>query len=238
MFNEEEFAKLNFKNAKIIVPRKSIGDSGVAYRLRKREILREYGVVFDIFSVDYKPTADVKERYNNYNRLLSTAEDYISEHKEVPNEILESIKQESFWYNKLVYGLSEAETQNIINEAKLVKRLSEVDLAHTGHTIPYRMSRQEALFRMSVIDELKKVGVAFDVYSDIKLSKKDKDRADAYNSLLSKAYDILNTGESLPQDLSNQIKSESFWYNKVVLGISEEETQRMIEEACNVTSNQ
>lgn len=117
------------------------------------------------------------------------------------------------------------------------ERLKGVDLAHTGHTIPYRMSRQEALFRMSVIDELKKVGVAFDVYSDIKLSKKDKDRADAYNSLLSKAYDILNTGESLPQDLSSQIKSESFWYNKVVLGISEEETQRMIEEVCNATSN-
>lgn len=36
------------------------------------------------------------------------------------------------------------------------ERLKGVDLAHTGHTIPYRMSRQEALLRMSVIDELKK----------------------------------------------------------------------------------
>lgn len=117
------------------------------------------------------------------------------------------------------------------------ERLKGVDLSCTGHTIPYRMSRQEALFRMSVINELKKVGVAFDVYSDIKLSKKDKDRADAYNRLLSDAYDILNSGKNLPNDLSNKIKSESFWYNKVVLGISEEETQRMIEEANNATSN-
>ena len=109
------------------------------------------------------------------------------------------------------------------------ERLKGVDLSCTGHTIPYRMSRQEALFRMSVINELKKVGVAFDVYSDIKLSKKDKDRADA--------YDILNSGKNLPNDLSSKIKSESFWYNKVVLGISEKETQRMIEEANNVTSN-
>lgn len=118
------------------------------------------------------------------------------------------------------------------------ERLKGVDLANTGYTIPYRMSRQEALFRVSVIDELKKVGVAFDVYSDIKLSKKDTDRADTYNSLLSKAYDILNAGESLPQDLGDKIKSESYWYNKVVLGIPEEETQRMIEKAYNVTSNQ
>lgn len=117
------------------------------------------------------------------------------------------------------------------------ERLKGVDLLHTGHTIPYRMSRQEALFRMSVIDELKKVGVAFDVYSDVRLSKNDKERADAYNRLLSDAYDILNSGRSLPSDLSSKIKSESFWYNKVVLGIPEEETQRMIEEANNATSN-
>lgn len=116
-------------------------------------------------------------------------------------------------------------------------RLKGVDLSHTGHTIPYRMSRKEALFRMSVIDELKKVGVVFDVYSDVKLSKKDKDRADTYNRLLSDAYDILNSGRSLPSDLSNKIKSESLWYNKVALGISEEETQRMIEEANNAASN-
>lgn len=43
--------------------------------------------------------------------------------------------------------------------------------------------------------------------------------------------------EPLPQDLRNEIYTESFWYNRVVLGISEEETQRMIEEANNATSN-
>ena len=124
MFNaEEEFAKLNFKDAKITVPRRSIGGSGVSYRLRKREVL-------------------------------------------------------------------------------------------------------------------KTLGVALDIFSDVKLHGEVKKRAQHYESLISQAEDILLRNESLPQDLSNQIKSESFWYNKVVLGISEEETQRMIEEACNVTSNQ
>lgn len=65
-----------------------------------------------------------------------------------------------------------------------------------------------------------------------------KKRAQHYEDLISQAEDILLRKEPLPNELSDKIKSESFWYNKVVLGISEEETQRMIEEACNVTSNQ
>lgn len=117
MFNaEEEFDKLNFKNAKITVPRKSIGGSGVAYRLRKREILRALGVIFDIFS-DIELHGEVKKRAQHYESLLAQAEDILLRTESLPQDLSNQIKSESFWYNKVVLGISEEETQRMIEEA-------------------------------------------------------------------------------------------------------------------------
>lgn len=117
MFNaEEEFARLNFKNAKITVPRKSIGGSGVAYRLRKREVLKELGVVFDIFS-DIELHGKVKKRAQHYESLLAQAEEVLLRRESLPQDLGDQIKSESFWYNKVVLGISEEETQRLIEEA-------------------------------------------------------------------------------------------------------------------------
>lgn len=117
MFNaEEEFAKLNFKDAKITVPRMSIGGSGVAYRIRKREVLRELGVAFDIFS-DTELYGEVKKRAQHYESLISQAEDMILRKESLPQALKNEIYTESFWYNKVVLGISEEETQRMIEEA-------------------------------------------------------------------------------------------------------------------------
>lgn len=117
MFNaEEEFAKLNFKDAKITVPRISIGGSGVAYRIRKREVLRELGVAFDIFS-DTELYGEVKKRAQHYESLISQAEDMILRKEPLPQALKNEIYTESFWYNKVVLGISEEETQRMIEEA-------------------------------------------------------------------------------------------------------------------------
>lgn len=117
MFNaEEEFAKLNFKDAKITVPRMSIGGSGVAYRIRKREVLRELGVVFDIFS-DTELYGEVKKRAQHYESLISQAEDMILRKEPLPQDLRNEIYTESFWYNRVVLGISEEETQRMIEEA-------------------------------------------------------------------------------------------------------------------------
>ena len=117
MFNaEEEFAKLNFKDAKITVPRMSIGGSGVAYRIRKREILRELGVAFDIFS-DTELYGEVKKRAQHYESLISQAEDMILRKEPLPQDLRNEIYTESFWYNRVVLGISEEETQRMIEEA-------------------------------------------------------------------------------------------------------------------------
>lgn len=117
MFNaEEEFAKLNFKDAKITVPRMSIGDSGVAYRIRKREVLRELGVAFDIFS-DTELYGEVKKRAQHYESLISQAEDMILRKEPLPQDLRNEIYTESFWYNRVVLGISEEETQRMIEEA-------------------------------------------------------------------------------------------------------------------------
>ena len=117
MFNaEEEFAKLNFKDAKITVPRRSIGDCGVAYRIRKREVLRELGVAFDIFS-DTELHGEVKKRAQHYESLISQAEDMILRKESLPQALKNEIYTESFWYNKVVLGISEEETQRMIEEA-------------------------------------------------------------------------------------------------------------------------
>lgn len=117
MFNaEEEFAKLNFKDAKITVPRMSIGGSGVAYRIRKREVLRELGVAFDIFS-DTELYGEVKKRAQHYESLISQAEDMILRKEPLPQDLRNEIYTESFWYNRVVLGISEEETQRMIDEA-------------------------------------------------------------------------------------------------------------------------
>ena len=117
MFNaEEEFAKLNFKDAKITVPRMSIGGSGVAYRIRKREVLRELGVAFDIFS-DTEVYGEVKKRAQHYESLISQAEDMILRKEPLPQDLRNEIYTESFWYNRVVLGISEEETQRMIEEA-------------------------------------------------------------------------------------------------------------------------
>lgn len=117
MFNaEEEFAKLNFKDAKITVPRMSIGGSGVAYRIRKREVLRELGVAFDIFS-DIELYGEVKKRAQHYESLISQAEDMILRKEPLPQDLRNEIYTESFWYNRVVLGISEEETQRMIEEA-------------------------------------------------------------------------------------------------------------------------
>lgn len=117
MFNaEEEFAKLNFKDAKITVPRMSIGGSGVAYRIRKREVLRELGVAFDIFS-DTELYGEVKKRAQHYESLISQAEDMILRKEPLPQDLRNEIYTESFWYNRVVLGISEEETQRMIEEA-------------------------------------------------------------------------------------------------------------------------
>lgn len=117
MFNaEEEFAKLNFKDAKITVPRMSIGGSGVAYRIRKREVLRELGVAFDIFS-DTELYGEVKKRAQHYESLISQAEDMILRKESLQQALKNEIYIESFWYNKVVLGISEEETQRMIEEA-------------------------------------------------------------------------------------------------------------------------
>lgn len=117
MFNaEEEFAKLNFKDAKITVPRRSIGGSGVAYRIRKREVLRELGVAFDIFS-DTELYGEVKKRAQHYESLISQAEDMILRKESLSQALKNEIYTESFWYNKVVLGISEEETQRMIEEA-------------------------------------------------------------------------------------------------------------------------
>lgn len=117
MFNaEEEFAKLNFKDAKITVPRMSIGGSGVAYRIRKREVLRELGVAFDIFS-DTELYGEVKKRAQHYESLISQAEDMILRKESLPQDLRNEIYTESFWYNRVVLGISEEETQRMIEEA-------------------------------------------------------------------------------------------------------------------------
>lgn len=117
MFNaEEEFAKLNFKDAKITVPRMSIGGSGVAYRIRKREVLRELGVAFDIFS-DTELYGEVKKRAQHYESLISQAEDMILRKETLPQDLRNEIYTESFWYNRVVLGISEEETQRMIEEA-------------------------------------------------------------------------------------------------------------------------
>lgn len=117
MFNaEEEFAKLNFKDAKITVPRMSIGGSGVAYRIRKREVLRELGVAFDIFS-DTELYGEVKKRAQHYESLISQAEDMILRKESLPQALKNEIYTESFWYNKVVLCISEEETQRMIEEA-------------------------------------------------------------------------------------------------------------------------
>lgn len=117
MFNaEEEFAKLNFKDAKITVPRMSIGGSGVAYRIRKREVLRKLGVAFDIFS-DTELYGEVKKRAQHYESLISQAEDMILRKEPLPQDLRNEIYTESFWYNRVVLGISEEETQRMIEEA-------------------------------------------------------------------------------------------------------------------------
>ena len=117
MFNaEEEFAKLNFKDAKITVQRMSIGGSGVAYRIRKREVLRELGVAFDIFS-DTELYGEVKKRAQHYESLISQAEDMILRKEPLPQDLRNEIYTESFWYNRVVLGISEEETQRMIEEA-------------------------------------------------------------------------------------------------------------------------
>lgn len=117
MFNaEEEFAKLNFKDAKITVPRGNIGDSGVAYRLKKRELLRTLGVAFDIFS-DTELHGEVKKRAQHYESLISQAEDILLRKELLPQGLKSEIYTESFWYNKVVLGISEEETQKMIEEA-------------------------------------------------------------------------------------------------------------------------
>lgn len=117
MFNaEEEFAKLNFKDAKITVPRMSIGGSGVAYRIRKREVLRELGVAFDIFS-DTELYGEVKKRAQHYESLISQAEDMILRKEPLQQDLRNEIYTESFWYNRVVLGISEEETQRMIEEA-------------------------------------------------------------------------------------------------------------------------
>lgn len=117
MFNaEEEFAKLNFKDAKITVPRMSIGGSGVAYRIRKREVLRELGVAFDIFS-DTELYGEVKKRAQHYESLISQAEDMILRKEPLPQDLRNEIYTESFWYNRVVLGISDEETQRMIEEA-------------------------------------------------------------------------------------------------------------------------
>lgn len=117
MFNaEEEFAKLNFKDAKITVLRMSIGGSGVAYRIRKREVLRELGVAFDIFS-DTELYGEVKKRAQHYESLISQAEDMILRKEPLPQDLRNEIYTESFWYNRVVLGISEEETQRMIEEA-------------------------------------------------------------------------------------------------------------------------
>ena len=117
MFNaEEEFDKLNFKDAKITVPRMSIGGSGVAYRIRKREVLRELGVAFDIFS-DTELYGEVKKRAQHYESLISQAEDMILRKEPLPQDLRNEIYTESFWYNRVVLGISEEETQRMIEEA-------------------------------------------------------------------------------------------------------------------------
>ena len=117
MFNaEEEFAKLNFKDAKITVPRKNIGGIGVAYRIRKRGVLRALGVALDIFS-DIRLHGDVKKRAQHYENLISQAEDILLRNEPLPNDLSSKIKSESFWYNKVVLGISEEETQRMIEEA-------------------------------------------------------------------------------------------------------------------------
>lgn len=113
---EEEFAKLNFKDAKITVPRMSIGGSGVAYRIRKREVLRELGVAFDIFS-DTELYGEVKKRAQHYESLISQAEDMILRKEPLPQDLRNEIYTESFWYNRVVLGISEEETQRMIEEA-------------------------------------------------------------------------------------------------------------------------
>lgn len=117
MFNaEEEFAKLNFKDAKITVPRMSIGGSGVAYRIRKREVLRELGVAFDIFS-DTELYGEVKKRAQHYESLISQAEDMILRKEPLPQDLRNEIYTESFWYNRVVLDISEEETQRMVEEA-------------------------------------------------------------------------------------------------------------------------
>lgn len=117
MFNaEEEFAKLNFKDAKITVPRKNIGGIGVVYRIRKRGALRALGVTLDIFS-DIRLYGDVKKRAQHYENLISQAEDILLRKEPLPNDLSSKIKSESFWYNKVVLGISEEETQRMIEEA-------------------------------------------------------------------------------------------------------------------------
>lgn len=117
MFNaEEEFAKLNFKDAKITVPRIEYGCSGVAYRIRKREVLRELGVAFDIFS-DTELYGEVKKRAQHYESLISQAEDMILRKEPLPQDLRNEIYTESFWYNRVVLGISEEETQRMIEEA-------------------------------------------------------------------------------------------------------------------------
>lgn len=66
------------------------------------------------------------------------------------------------------------------------------------------------------------MGVAYDVFDDSnkRLSKKDKQRASAYDKLVQEAEQILMSDNELTKDMEDKIREESKWYNREILHIN------------------